>query len=391
MNRLATRLSLTIIAVALVTMLLATFQLYLFNRQLEQYPESVRAPIGAIIEALGAGAPAEALRPEFEALAQGLSDNAAELQALDARFARLRAGTFVASIALSLLVSVVLALVLAQRILRPISEVSRAAAHIAAGDLSARAALPKGVNPRDETAALVGHFNGMAASLEGLEHERQAMIADVAHELRTPLTILQGHLDAMQDGIVPFEHAELAKLGRQAERLSRLVDDLRTLSLADAKRLTLTRRPTDVASLAARVVETFSERALRKGVQLQLRAPVERALVLADPDRLEQVLVNLLDNALRYGHAGGRVRLSVRTHEARVVLSVQDDGPGLSPETLGRAFDRFYRAEGSRSRAGGGSGLGLAIVRTLVELHGGEVKAANHGRGAVFQVSLPQA
>ena len=238
---------------------------------------------------------------------------------------------------------------------------------------------------------LAHHFNAMAAVLEQLERERQAMIADIAHELRTPLTILQGQLDAMQDGIVPFDERELGKLDAQTELLGRLIDDLRTLSLADAKRLTLERTPTDLVAVACRVCESFREKAQRGGLTLDFCSDAPHAPLHADPDRLAQVLSNLLENAVRYTPPGGRVEVSVHTLAGGLELSVEDTGPGFPEGAQTRVFERFYRAETSRGRAGGGSGLGLAIVRTLVELHGGRVEAHNRAEGgAAFHVTLPQ-
>lgn len=311
---------------------------------------------------------------------------------LDTRFRRLRDQLLILSIGVLIILSVALALFLARRISGPITAVAGAAARIAEGDLSARAELPRYArHSRDETAMLAHHFNAMAASLEQLERERQALIADIAHELRTPLTILQGQLDAMQDGIVPFTEHELGKLDAQTELLARLIDDLRTLSLADAKRLTLERVPTDLVALARRVCESFREKAQRQGLTLAFQAAAPHAPLTADPDRVAQVLSNLLENALRYTPAGGWVGVSVRVLTGGLELSVEDSGPGLAEGAPTRVFERFYRAEPSRGRAGGGSGLGLAIVRTLVELHGGHVEAHNRPEGgAAFHVTLPQ-
>ncbi|CAA9588638.1 MAG: hypothetical protein AVDCRST_MAG86-4168 [uncultured Truepera sp.] len=392
MNRLATRLTLVIVGVALLTTLLALLQGYLFERQAQELPTAVRDPLMAITDGLEQERTPESLRPQFEALIKGLTQNYEEVQALGVRFSRLRDQVLVLSIGVLVILSVGLALFLARRISGPITAVAGAAARIAEGDLSARAELPHYARrSRDETAVLAHHFNAMAAALEQLERERQALIADIAHELRTPLTILQGQLDAIQDGIVPFNQGELGKLDAQTELLSRLIDDLRTLSLADAKRLTLERVPTDLVSVARRVCDSFREKAQRQGLTLDFRSTAPHAPFTADPDRLAQVLTNLLENAVRYTPSGGWVGVSVKTLSGGLKLSVEDTGPGLSHEAQARVFERFYRAETSRGRAGGGSGLGLAIVRTLVELHGGRVEAHNRAAGgAAFHVTLPQ-
>lgn len=392
MNRLATRMSLIIIGVALLTILLALLQYYLGWWQFRQLPSELRKPLTEVNDIFDNGQlkkPAE-LRPQFEAIITALENNSAEVTRLDRRFRRERNGVLYGSIALLTIFSVTIGIISARRISEPISAVAAAAARIADGDLSARAEIPKRMEKsRMETATLAQNFNAMASSLEALEHERQALIADIAHELRTPLTILQGQLDAMTDGISPFTPDELGKLGAQTQLLSRLIDDLRILSLADAKRLTLKRVPVDVADLTERVVEGFQERAQRKGITLDVQTPAN-FIIHSDPDRLAQVLANLVDNALRYTPGGGHVCTTLSRSAGQLHLTVSDDGPGLSSEVLERAFERFYRAESSRTRASGGSGLGLAIVRTLVELQGGTVSASNNAtKGATFAVTLP--
>ena len=392
MNRLATRLTLTIVGVALFTTLLALLQVYVSQRQFQQLPAEVRDPLIAISDGLRQQESAASLRPQFEVLIRGLTQNFDEVQALGTRYDRLRDRLLFLSIGVLVSLSVAVALFLARRISRPITAVAEAAARIAEGDLSARAVLPTyAQGNRDETGMLARHFDKMAAALEQLEHERQAMIADIAHELRTPLTILQGQLDALGDGIVPLDRTELGKLGVQTELLARLIDDLRTLSLADAKRLTLERLDTDLARIARRVYESFREKAGRQELSLEFRTGAPHVFLSADPDRLAQVVTNLLENAVRYTPAGGWIRVSVAALPGGAELSVEDSGPGFSQEAQAHIFERFYRAETSRNRRGGGSGLGLAIVHTLVELHGGRVEAHNRPQGgAAFHVTLPQ-
>lgn len=393
LNRLATRISLAIIGVALLTALLALLQWYFSWWQVQQLPPSIRDPINGIAElSRDDNADPEDLRPLFEAMIQGFQESGDELESYDQRTRLIRSLVLYGSIGLLILASVAVSLFLARRIANPISAVAGAAAKIADGDLSARAALPQYArNSHDETAVLAYNFNRMATALEKLEGERQAMIADIAHELRTPLTIVQGQLDAMQDGIVPFSHDELAKLDMQTELLARLIDDLRTLSLADARRLTLERVPTDLVFLARRITDSFRDKAQSHGLTLTFRAMSAQAPLEADPDRLAQVLTNLLENAIRYTPAGGWVGVSVRTLPGALELSVEDSGPGLPPEALRHVFDRFYRADSSRRRAGGGSGLGLSIVRTLVDLHGGYAEVHNRSEGgAAFHITLPQ-
>lgn len=292
---------------------------------------------------------------------------------------------------------VIAAAIIARAIARPILGVSRAAERIAGGDLAARAEpAPRRVTG-GEIAALIDDFNAMAETRERLEHERRSMIADVAHELRTPLTVLQGQLDAMEDGVVPLDAEQVAKASRQAQLLARLVRDLRTLSLAEAARLELDRRPTDLAALLSDLVEGFRERADARGIAIAFASEGGELRADVDPERIAQVAINLLGNAVRHTPEGGRVEVRAAPAPGGVRFAVRDSGSGLDAETLRRAFDRFYRAEASRSRdaswGGAGSGLGLAISKAIVELHGGAITGGNDPElgGARFVVTLPAA
>jgi two-component system, OmpR family, sensor histidine kinase BaeS len=288
----------------------------------------------------------------------------------------------------STLLGGLLAILLVRPSVRPIEAVSRATQRMSEGDLSVR--VPKLQGQDDTSARLAQNFNHMAESLEQLETQRKAMIADVAHELRTPLTVMQGRLEAIQDGVVALEPSEIDRLHSQTLMLSRLVEDLRTLSLADAGKLTLERRKLDARSIVQQVVESFSAQAEGKGVRLEVRLPEKGIELEADPIRLSQVLGNLIANALNHTPGGGRIEVQLGIQNGKVLLQVLDSGSGIPEEALPRLFDRFYRAEESRSRKTGGSGLGLAIVKALVELHGGKVEAKNRSQGgAVFEVRLP--
>jgi len=301
-----------------------------------------------------------------------------------------RAAALVGSAAAALALAVVLALVLARLIARPIEGVTAAAGRIAAGDLSTR--IPLGRARRrgaSETERLAASFNAMADSLQAIEESRRAMVADIAHELRTPLTVLRGRLEAMEDGVVDLTLEEVRDLHAQVLVLTRLVEDLGTLSLADAGRLSLRVEEVDLADLARLAAAGYRVRADAKDVRLDVDAPAAAPL-RADRERLMQVIGNLLDNALRHTPEGGRVVLSVAAREGEVALEVRDSGPGIPAGMERRIFERFVRTDDARSRASGGSGLGLAIVKALVELHRGRVDAANApGGGAVFRVVLP--
>jgi signal transduction histidine kinase len=264
---------------------------------------------------------------------------------------------------------------------------TRAAHRLAQGDLSQRVL----VRGKDELAELGRTFNYMADSLQRAEETRRAMTADIAHELRTPLAVQRASLEALQDGVFPLTAENLETLLEQNRLLTRLVDDLRTLALADAGQLTLERAPVDLSALVQRVVDHFQAQAAGQQVTLEFtHAPAGLQPLSLDPIRIEQILTNLLSNALRYTPQGGAIRLAIRQEGSRVLLHVQDSGPGIPEEALPYIFERFYRADKSRARAEGGSGLGLAIARQLARAHGGELTAENAAEGgAVFTLRLP--
>jgi signal transduction histidine kinase len=298
-----------------------------------------------------------------------------------------------AGLGLAVLASGGLAWWVARGVARPIEAVGDAAGALAAGDLSRRVARPRDpLGASSEVLRLTDDFNRMAEALERSEAQRTAMVADVAHELRTPLTAMSLRLDALGEGLVPLDAVEVERLRRQTALLHRLVEDLRTLSLADSGRLGLHPTPLDAGALARDAVEAAGPAARARGVVLQLELdPGDGALgLVADRDRLAQVLGNLLDNAIRATPEGGRVRVAVARSGATIAFHVRDHGPGIAPADLPTVFERFRQGEHGRRDLRGGSGLGLAIVRTLVEAQGGTVAAGNHaGGGAELTVTLP--
>lgn len=390
MNRLAVRLTIFIVtAIASTIALLVVIEMYSLSRQYESLPTDFRSGIERIVDDPNLSEMEELAR--LKALFRDLIESDENFQQFLGVLTsvlnnRLRSLLIAALVAVPF--GMVVALLIARHISKPITGVSKAAGRVAHGDLSARVA-PSTKIKHGEIGELTHNFNAMAESLERLERERQAMIADIAHELRTPLTILQGHLDAIEDGVLPFGADALSTLTKQTQLLSRLVTDLRTLSLADAGRLSLERRPVDLTELVRECSAAFASSARAKDVIIRLELP-ETSPVYADPDRLLQVMGNLLSNALRHTPPKGEVILRVQHVDAEAELTVTDSGPGLSEEALGKVFNRFYRADMSRGRTTGGSGLGLAIVRALVVLHGGQVTATNHSElGATFRVVLP--
>jgi two-component system sensor histidine kinase BaeS len=276
---------------------------------------------------------------------------------------------------------------LAYTLLRPVRALTFAAQQLATGDLSHRV----DAHGDDELAMMGKTFNQMADSLQQAEEARRAMTADIAHELRNPLAVQRANLEALQDGVYPLTTENLAPVMEQNLLLTRLVDDLRTLALADADQIELECTTTDFILLVQRVVERYQAQAISQNVRLRIVSPASTLPSLSlDPIRIEQVLTNLLSNAMRYTPPGGQIELALTSSAGKVQLTVHDSGPGIPEQSLPYIFERFYRVDKSRARSGGGSGLGLAIARQLSRLHGGDLTAANHpSGGALFTLTLP--
>lgn len=275
---------------------------------------------------------------------------------------------------------------LGTRMIRPLRALAGAARRMTDGDLTARVSVRAG----DEIGSVAAAFNTMSERREQSEGLRKAMVSDVAHELRTPLSNIRGWLEAAQDGLVVPDKELVGSLLDEAVLLQHVIDDLRDLSAADAGELRLRTAELDLTELLGQVTTAHRGNADAAGVTLATGAE-GRPVVVADPVRLRQAVGNLVSNAVRHTPAGGTVTLRARTAGAgQVVIEVADTGSGIAPGDLPRVFDRFWRAEKSRSRQTGGSGLGLSIVRKLAEAHGGSVGATSvQGRGSVFTITLP--
>lgn len=283
------------------------------------------------------------------------------------------------------LFALLLGLGLARTLTRPLLALTHAARRIAGGDFGQ----PVVVESNDEIGQLAGAFNQMSSELARSAQLRRQMTADIAHELRTPLSVLMGYTEALHDGVLQASPAILRSMHEESRLLSHLVEDLRTLSLADAGELTLNRVWTPPGELLERVAASFAPQAQAKAVELRLEISPNLPALSLDPERLAQVLNNLVTNAIRYTPSGGGVSLRGRAQDGGVLLQVADTGPGIPPEQLPYIFERFYRADSARAISEGESGLGLAIAKSLVELHGGSLRAESvPGQGTVMEVLL---
>jgi len=272
----------------------------------------------------------------------------------------------------------------------PLADVMAAAESLAEGDFSVRV-----VEEGDrEFLKLAKSFNHMAEELEHAQTQRQNLTADVAHELRTPLHILQGNLEGALDGVYEASPDYFRSMLEETRLLQRLVEDLQTLSMAESGTLDFHFQTLSVVELLEDVITSFSGRAEEGGVQLLMEAPEDREGLVVEGDwhRLDQVLGNLVNNALRYTPEGGDIKLSAVRDESSVLVQIRDTGEGIPEEDLPYVFDRFWKGDKTRSRASGGSGLGLAIARKLVTAHGGAISVeSQEGEGTTFAVRLPAA
>ena len=304
---------------------------------------------------------------------------------LSAQLTRLYRSLILASVG-AVVASIILGVLLARTLTRPIREITSATKKIARGDLEQQ--VP--IRSKDELGELAASFNQMSADLTQSRDLRRQMTADIAHELRTPLTVILGHTEALSDGELPPAPETFEILYDETKRLNRLVEDLRTLSLSDAGELQLNRSKVQPGDLLEHAAAARRSEAKSKEIDLLIELEDGLPAVDIDADRMTQVLVNLLDNALRYTPAGGRINLSAKREQEGVEISVIDSGAGIPAQDLDHLFERFYRGDKSRQREEGGSGLGLAIARSLVESQGGDIKAESQpGEGARFIIELP--
>ncbi len=292
----------------------------------------------------------------------------------------------VSAAAAASLLALAVGFVVSKRLTRPLAALSSAAHRLAGRDLGYR--VP--VETEDEIGELARSFNYMAESLERNERLKRNLVADVTHELRTPLSVLRGNLELLQEGASVPSPEVLMSLHDEVVRMSRLVDDLQEINLAEAGELRLNWQEFPVQEVLEKAAALFEAKARSKDIEFNIRAGEGLPHVLADQDRVLQVILNLLDNAQKHTGPGGRITLSAAPYNGGVLFCVEDTGSGIAPEDLEHVFDRFYRTDRSRSRAAGGTGLGLAIAKSLVEAHGGKIWAESTlGQGSRFSFTLP--
>ncbi|MCC2594153.1 HAMP domain-containing protein [Tessaracoccus sp. OS52] len=318
----------------------------------------------------------------------GLPAGSAEMAHVEEAFVDAGATSLGVGLAVALVLATALAWVETRRLRRPLEQLTAAASLVEAGDYSAR--VPAG-DAGPEFDAVGEAFNGMAERLDSTEESRRRLLSDVAHELRTPLATLSAELEALADGVIPWDSESEHLLALQAARLQKIAHDLDDVSRAEEGRFVLDRQPIAVAELLSHAVASFAARYAAKGVELS--SDPDGSVTAVDPQRVGQILGNLLDNALRHTPGGGRVQIRARGARDSAVITVTDTGDGLAPEHQDRVFERFYRADAARARDAGGSGIGLTIARSLALAHGGTltVASAGVGRGTTFTLQLPLA
>jgi signal transduction histidine kinase len=288
----------------------------------------------------------------------------------------------------AVMIALLLGIVFARTLAKPVRELTRAIRAMAQGKLGVAAP----VRSRDEIGELTIAFNQMSVDLARANQLRRQMTADIAHDLRTPLTVIGGYIESLRDGVLEPNPTRFDVLHQEVQHLQHLVEDLRTLSLADAGELKLNRQRIAPLTLLEQTASAFKHQAEQKQIALQVLAEPGLPEIAVDEIRIAQVLGNLVSNALRYTSDGGRIVLSAQRQVGQLRLSVEDDGAGIAPDALPQIFERFHRGDASRQQSDLESGLGLAIVRSLVEAHGGTITAKSEGvgKGSAFSVCLPE-
>jgi two-component system sensor histidine kinase BaeS len=353
-----------------------------------------------VVAAADSGRPGEPIQPaalargkpvEVDGHRVGTVIDAGRAPPRNDREAQYLAGTNQALVLAALgavLIALLLGVILARTLTQPVRELTRAVQAMSRGELKQQ--VP--VRSADELGTLTQAFNQMSADLARSSELRRQMTADIAHDLRTPLTVIIGYIEALRDGVLKPTPARFEAMNNEAQQLKRLVEDLRTLSLADAGELPMQRQPLAPRALLDRLATAYAPQAEARAITLAVNAAADLPDIAVDPERMAQVLGNLITNALRHTPAGGRIDLSAQAQGQAVALTVQDTGEGMPAEVVPHVFDRFYRGAPARNEQDGESGLGLAIAKSIVEAHGGQIAAASTpGHGTTFTITLPSA
>lgn len=332
---------------------------------------------------------------EMSSMMSGMTGGSAEQLEMDL-YSSFRAGVNEALglAALSAtLIAVAASLLISRQVVAPVRRMMLASQRIAEGHYEERVQVTGDLEQgdQDELGQLALSFNRMASRLEQVEGMRRQLVGDVTHELRTPLTTIKGSMEGLMDGILPANEETYQQIYLEADRLKRLVDDLQELSRVEAKAYELRLKTASVVNLIGTAVARLKRQYEEKGVLIEQEIPENIPPVQVDEDRITQVLINLLGNALQYTPSGGKVSIAVLDNDHKVQISIRDTGIGIASEHLSHLFTRFYRADKSRSRAGGGSGIGLTIAKHLVEAHGGKIWVTSPGinKGSTFVFTLP--
>jgi two-component system sensor histidine kinase BaeS len=288
------------------------------------------------------------------------------------------------ALAIGLVAAAALAFLLARNLSRPVRQLEETVKSLSQGEYDSRST----VITLDETGRLAGHINQLAATLEKNRTARRRWMADIAHELRTPVAVLKGEIEALSDGIRPADERMSRSLQEEVEQLSTLIDDLQTLALSDAGALNILKEPVSLHALLQQCAEAYRDRLAQRGIDLQVQVSAQE--IAADPQRLRQLIHNLMENACRYVNEGARVSVQHRVLNEGCELVIEDSGPGLNDKDLSRLFERFYRVDESRTRSRGGAGLGLSICKNIVEAHGGRIEAEHSALGGLkIRIELP--
>jgi signal transduction histidine kinase len=291
------------------------------------------------------------------------------------------------------LLAIIASIFISRQVVAPVQAMTNASQRISEGNYSERVQVAGDIvtNEQDELGQLAIRFNQMAARLEQTEALRRQLIGDVTHELRTPLTTIKGYMEGLMDGVLPSNDETYMQIYQEADRLQRLVNDLQELSRVEAGAYELHPKTTSVKALIDLTIDRLGRQFQEKGVAINVQAPPDLPSIRVDEDRIGQVLLNLIGNALQYTPPGGSVSIVATARLKEMRIAITDTGIGIPPEHLPHVFTRFYRVDKSRSRQIGGSGIGLTIAKHLVEAHGGRIwaESAGVGKGSTFTFTLP--